>query len=369
MLINDIQWRHYRLPFVSGFRTAHGALLVREGIILMVMTGQGICGLGEIAPLPAFAGGSLAAASALLPTMAERLCGQTLQAALDLVRAAQQADTPLSPALCGLEIALLDALAKARGCQVAALLAAQVTDARASVAVNAVIDARSVPAAAAAAQDARRNGFRCVKLKVGLALSAHAEIERVEAVRVALGPEIHLRLDANEAWRLAEASAILSGCASLDIQYVEQPLKAGDLAGMRALRRAIPIPLAADEAVRGPESARLVLASEAADILVIKAQLAGGLQVAQQMILAASQLGVGSVITSALEAGIGVAAGLHLAAATPAVTLECGLATLQLLQDDLLHDELPVRAGSMAVPSGPGLGVDLDRPALDRYSA
>ena len=85
------------------------------------------------------------------------------------------------------------------------------------------------------------------------------------------------------------------------------------------------------------------------------------------MIQLATERGVQSVITSSIEAGIGLAAELHLAAASPAVTLACGLATLNLLIDDLLIDDLPIRAGFLPVPPGPGLGVELDRQALDRY--
>jgi len=138
---------------------------------------------------------------------------------------------------------------------------------------------------------------------------------------------------------------------------------------MRALRRAVPIPIAVDEALHGLESAQLVLDNEAADILVIKPQLAGGLRAGQQIMQAAAERGVCSVITSAIETGIGVAAALHLAAASPAVTLECGLATLHLLVDDLVMNDLPVRDGFMAVPTGPGLGIALDEEALHKYSS
>jgi len=207
-----------------------------------------------------------------------------------------------------------------------------------------------------------------VKLKVGLGGSIQEEIERVAAVREAIGPATHLRLDANEAWSLEEAIAILSQCVPYDIQYAEQPLKAHDLAGMQALRRAVSITIAVDEALYSLESAQLVLDNEAADILVIKPQLAGGLRVGQQIIWAAAERGVRSVITSTLEAGIGVVAALHLVAASPAVTLECGLATLQMLIDDLVINNLPILEGFLAVPLGPGLGIELDREALDRYS-
>jgi o-succinylbenzoate synthase len=376
MRIVDIQWRSYRLPLINGFSTAHGVMTAREGIIVQVTGERGSVGVGEIAPLPAFGGASLAHAGALLQELAARLYAKTLREALDLLhtagevgaRAAPAVANAAAPALCGLEIALLDAIGKAGGCGVSALLSPAASLPRAAVAVNAVVGARTVEAAVAAAQDAGRKGFRCVKLKVGWGMSVREEIERVAAVRHAIGPAMHLRLDANEAWSLEEASAILAQCVPYDIQYVEQPLQARDLAGMRALRRAVPIPIAADEALYGLESANRVLDSEAADVLVIKPQLAGGLRAAQQIMQRAAQRGVRSVITSAIEAGVGLAAALHLAAASPAVTLECGLATLPLLSDDLLIDDLPVRDGLLAVPEGAGLGVTLDEEALDRYA-
>ncbi len=402
MKIVEVQWHCYRLPFRNNFTTAHGVMTAREGIIIQITTERGISGIGEIAPLPAFGGGNLADARSLLAALAARLHGKTLAEALNLVLAERKKDTTAASTLCGLEIALLDGLGKAEGCGVSTLLSPAGTTPRATVPVNTVIGASTTEAAIAAAREARRNGFRCVKLKVLLQYplrgskrvaayqplhargvytrkpkrstdpapggSNREEVERVAAVRDAIGPAMHLRLDANEAWNLEEAIAILSQCVPYTIQYVEQPLRAHDLAGMRALRQAVPIPIAVDEALHSTDSAQLVLDNEAADILVIKPQLAGGLRAGQQIIQAAAERGVRSVVTSTIEAGIGVAAALHLAAASPAVTLECGLATLHLLVDDLVMNELPVRDGLMAVPAGPGLGIALDEEALNRYS-
>jgi o-succinylbenzoate synthase len=373
MKILEIQWNTYRLPFLNSFTTAHGVMTARAGIIVQITAERGISGIGEIAPLPASGGGSLADACALLPALAARLHDKTLDEALELVLAEGKIGTRAasafsSPALCGLEIALLDAIGKAEGCGVCSLLSLADITPRATVPVNAIIAARSKEAAIAAAREARNNGFRCVKLKVGVGGGTREEIERVAAVRDAIGPATHLRLDANEAWNLEEAIVILSRCVPYTIQYVEQPLKAHDLAGMHALRQAVPIPIAVDEALHSPESARLILDNEAADILVIKPQLAGGLRAGQQIIQAAAERGVYSVITSTFEAGIGVVAALHLAAASPAITLECGLGTLHLLVDDLVVNDLSVRDSFLAVPTGPGLGIALDREALERYS-
>lgn len=370
MKIVEIQWHNYRLPLLNGLTTAHGVITIREGIIVQITTESEIAGIGEIAPLPAFGGGSLAGANSLLPELVTRLQHKTLDEALDIVLAGGETGTNAAsaPALCGLEIALLDAIGKAEGCGVCTLLSPAGSAPRATVPVNAIIGARTTEAASAAAQDAKKNGFRCVKLKVGWEVSVRAEIERVAAVRDAIGPAMHLRLDANEAWNLEQAIAILSQCVPYNIQYVEQPLKAHDLTGMHALRQAVSIPIAVDEALHSPESAQLILDNEAADVLVIKPQLAGGLRAGQRIIQAAAERGMSSVITSTIEAGIGLAAALHLAAASPAVTLECGLATLDLVIDDLVINHLAVRNGLLAVPAGAGLGIELDREALDRYS-
>ena len=366
MKIIDIQWHTYHLPFLHTFSTAHCVMDSREGIIVQVTTDEGISGVGEIAPLPTFGGGDLAAAQSHLLLLAGRLRHRTLYEALELL-AAEKVSTKTASTLCGLEIALLDALGKTTGCGVSSLLSPADCAPRAAVPVNAVIGASTEKAAIAIALNAKKNGFHCVKLKVGLGLSANEEIERVAVVRDTIGPTMHLRLDANEAWQLEEAVYILSQCVPYDIQYVEQPLKAHDLVGMRTLRQTISIQIAVDEAVHNLESTYLILDSEVADVLVIKPQLAGGLRIGQQMIEAATERGVRSVITSTIESGIGLAAELYLAAASPAVTLECGLATLPLLADDLLTEGLLVRDGFLAVPTGPGLGVELDRQALDRY--
>jgi len=373
MKIVEVQWHNYRLPLLNSFNTAHGLMTAREGILVQITAERGISGIGEIAPLPAFGGASLADAGSLLPALVARLLNKTLDEALDLVRAECKTGTKVAsafstPALCGLEIALLDAIGKAEGCGVCTLLSPPGTASRAAVPVNAVIGALALGDAIAAARGARKDGYRCVKLKVGLGGSIQEEIERVAAVREAIGSAMHLRLDANEAWKLEEAIAILSQCVPFNIQYVEQPLSAHDLAGMHALRQAVSMPIAVDEALHRFESAQLVLDNEAADVLVIKPQLVGGLHVGQQIIQAATERGVRSVITSTIESGIGLVAALHLVAASPAVTLECGLATLHLLVDDLVMNDLSIRDGFLTVPTGPGLGITLDGEALDRYS-
>ena len=116
MKIIDIQWRTIACHSCTSFIPLMALWTTREGIIVQVTTNKGITGIGEIAPLPTFNGGSLTDAYSLLPILAGHLHHTTLYEALDLL-AAEQVSTKAASTLCGLEIALLDALGKANGSQ------------------------------------------------------------------------------------------------------------------------------------------------------------------------------------------------------------------------------------------------------------
>ena len=359
MTILDITYRTYRLPFVSHFSTAHGTIAAREGAILMLTTMQSVVGLGEIAPFPGLSQETLAESLNALNTLIPGLRGMTLDAALD---ALEREHAWLPPSvICGVEMALLDAMAR---CGMASPFNSEHTNA---IAVNAVIGARSTDDAVNAAIKARHDGFSCVKLKVGVCEDVQEEIARIAAVREALGADIALRLDANEGWTLEQARSVLLECVPYNIQYIEQPLPAQDIEGMRQLRKMVPIALAADEAVRDIQSARLVMQHEAADVLILKPQLVGGLRACRQIVDEAVRHGMTCVLTTTIESGVSVAAALHLVASLPHITLACGLGTLPLLVDDLINEYLSIKNGRMAVPSGSGWGVKLDEEALRRY--
>src|SRR6185437_11499534 len=168
--------------------------------------------------------------------------------------------------------------------------------------------------AAEAAYSAVIAGYRCIKLKVGMLDTVMAEISRIQAVRHAIGPEIQLRLDANEAWTFAQAQEILTACRKLALQYVEQPLPRDDLAGMQALRVATGVSIAADEAITDQTSVERVCEADAADVVILKPQLLGGLTAMIHAGLHARINGKTVIVTSSLESGVGIAATLRLLA-------------------------------------------------------
>ena len=365
MRLASLRWTRYRLPFAAGFTTAHGALRQREGLILWLSATDGTTGVGDAAPLTEFGGGNIEQCESALRVLAPELLGSDVDNLPDLLD--ERLDERLETAAlhCGIETAALDLLARYQGRPLAALLSNGPP--AWSVAVNATIGEPELEQAVAAAQAALSVGFRTIKLKIGMAKDVAGEVSRVGAVRDALGPDIALRLDANGAWDAATASAALRQFAPYNIEFVEQPVAAADISGLARVRRGSPIPVAADEAVSSLAAARQIIEWQAADVLVIKPMVCGGLHSGRTIIEHAIAAGLRVVVTSSIESGIGIAAALHLAATLPAGAPACGLATADLLEDDLIVDPLTIIGGRMLLPGGAGLGVMVDEAAVGRF--
>jgi O-succinylbenzoate synthase len=170
---------------------------------------------------------------------------------------------------------------------------------------------------------------------------------RLEAVRDALGPGGRVRIDVNGLWDLdtAVASIPVLDRAAGGLEYVEQPC--ASVEDLAAVRRAVDVPIAADESIRRAADPYRVRDLEAADVAVLKVQPLGGVRACLRI---AEDIGLPVVVSSALETSVGIAAGVALAAALPELPYACGLATVQLLARDVVTEpmlpvdgELPVR--------------------------
>jgi len=187
-------------------------------------------------------------------------------------------------------------------------------------------------------------------------------VERVAALRRALGPAGGIRIDANGAWSDAEAEQALARLSAFDLEYVEEPLADGSrLAALRARTR---VPLALEAAAQGAPALERALAERAADVLVLKPALVGGPRRAAALAGRARAAGLAVVVTSSLDSALGIAAALQLAATLPDPAPACGLATGELLAFDLAR--LCAENGALALPRRPGLGIDPDPEALAR---
>jgi o-succinylbenzoate synthase len=186
------------------------------------------------------------------------------------------------------------------------------------------------------------------------------DLDRVAAVRDALGADGHVRVDANAAWDLDTAAHALGRLdrAAGGLEYAEQPCATLD--EMAQLRRRVDVRLAADESVRTAEDPLRVAGLAAADVVVVKVQPLGGVRRALEVVEAA---GLPAVVSSAVETSVGLAAGVALAAALPTLPHACGLGTASLLAGDLTDRPLTPTDGMLEVRR-----VEPDAALLDQFA-
>lgn len=321
-----------RIPLREPFVTAGGVLVARELVVVRLEDDEGVAAFGEAAPLEAYDGVSIDSVWEALRD------GPPPRDAPPQARAAW-------------ELAELDLAARRRGKPLGEPGAE-------AIPVNLTLPAGPPEDAAKAAAAGLRAGYACFKLKVGLP----DDDDRVGAVREAIGPWPALRLDANGAWSPAAAVAAIEGLARHDLQLVEQPC--ATLEELAEVRARVEVPIAADEPVAVASDVRRAVELGACDAVNVKLAASGGLRPAREALRAAADAGIGAWLSSTLDGPWGIAAALQLAA-SERLALACGLGTLSLF-DAAIADTLPPPAnGLMAVPQGPGIGVQVSDAALD----
>ncbi|WP_295702821.1 o-succinylbenzoate synthase [Lapillicoccus sp.] len=197
---------------------------------------------------------------------------------------------------------------------------------------------------------ARYDGCTTAKIKVAEAgQSLEDDVARVSAVRACLGPDARIRVDANGGWSVTEALTALGELAAYGLEYAEQPCATvEELIELRKSlsRNGIDIPIAADESIRKAEDPLRVARLGAADIIVVKVAPLGGVGPALDI---AAWCALPTVVSSAIDTSVGIAAGVALAAALPALDHACGLGTVELLADDVATHPLVPVDGAIAV--------------------
>lgn len=230
---------------------------------------------------------------------------------------------------------------------------------RASIPINVTVPAVDGPTAYAIVLE---SGCTTAKVKVAdPGQTPEQDEERLVAVRDALGPRGKIRIDVNGAWDLETATRLLTRLAIFDLEYAEQPVRT--LEEMVELRRRVPVPIAADEAIRLAADPLEVAERGAADVIVLKVQPLGGVERAVGL---AQRSGLPAVVSSALETSVGIAAGLAAAAALPQLDFACGLGTVSLFIGDVVVDSLLPTAGEIQVRRPEPDPALLERYAPDR---
>ena len=212
-------------------------------------------------------------------------------------------------------------------------------------------------------------GYTSIGLKVGT-LPPEVDVARVRAVREAVGDDVKLRCDANQAWTPSVAIPTIQRMSEYNICMIEQPVPAWDVAGMARIRQAVTVPVAVDEGFCSPRDALTLIAAQAADIFSIKTTKLGGLWPSRKAAAVIEAAGLEIFTNSMIEMGVSVMSGLNFAVSNPnLVTCGHALNSVRRIRDDVLRDPVEYQGGQILAPHNRvGLGAQLDPKKIQQYS-
>jgi len=350
------------VPMRAPIKGVHGETSVQRSVLVRVVTDAHVEGWGNVDPTPGYSLMSAAEVCETVTRFAPALIGcdafnihQALRRMDELVKEQFEAKAAVEMALCDLK-------GRALGLPVHSLLGGKVKD---EVTLNAWIGTVPPEQAAREALDWVARGFTTAKIKVS---GAREEgVDRVAAVRAAVGTRMDLRVDFNESLTLGEAVPFIRKLESYGLTLVEQPIPRDDIAGLARIRRQIGIPLMADESVTGPASLIDIIRSEAADIVKVKVMKQGGLLRTLHMVECAAAAGLRVVIGHGFGLTLSTLAEAAVAAVSDAIMPGCEAVGPLKMAGDVVTEPLRLETGVIRLTSAPGLGATVDPEALKRY--
>jgi len=346
----------------------HGVGDIEEsmpGAIVKIATNAGIVGWGEASPWSVFTGTAEANASGIHHYLRPLLVGADPLRVSSLMRQIDKTLVGHTEGKAAIEMALLDIAGKRLGAPVAQLLGGYY---RSHVPLSVSIANPDFAEDLAFAKRLVAQGVNIFKVKTGF--STHQEdLRRLERLRSDLPASVDLRVDYNQGLDPWDAIRLLRDVEAFRPTFIEQPVKRDQRAAMAAIARAIDTPIMADESVFSPAEAIDMVRGEIADLVSIKIMKSGGIARAREIAAIAEAAGITAYGGTMFEGGLAIAAGLHMVAATPNIALGAEFYTSTWVMGvEILKTPIVIEKGSTRVPTGPGLGVEVDEDSVRRIS-
>lgn len=351
MKITGIDVKTVKVPLIEPFQISLGIITHAISAIVKIETDDGICGYGEGAPGVLITGENLAGTVDSIQYFEKLLIGTD---PTDIEKVYWILDRAAAHAPCGktaIDIACYDILGKKAGLPVYQLLGGYSN----TIETDITVGIQTPEAMAKKAAGHVLNGFDTIKTKVGTGF--REDIARIKAIREAVGPEVKIRVDANQAWSAKEALQIIERLDEFDIELVEQPVKAADMEGLEFVTKNSKVLIMSDESCFTAKDALRLVERRAIDVLNIKLMKCGGIREALKINAICETAGIECMLgCMAEETNIGITAAASLGAAVRNITRADLDATFSLT-------ELPFKGGigttptkTLVLPKEPGFG-------------
>ena len=351
------------LPLKAPMKMSGIAITRAENVLVRIEAVDGTVGWGEAASAPTMTGDTLGGlVAAVRDHLAPVVRGQDAWERPRLVAALRRALLGNTGAHSAIEMALLDLAGRAAGARAIDLIG---RPRRTSVRPMWLLGNATADDDITEAHAKQREGFNFFKLKIAVKPLA-AEIAAALRMRQTLGPAVPLCADANGGLTLDAARRYIEGTRKAKLMFIEQPLRHDDLKGLRSLTRASRTPIGVDEGIHstGDIEAHARCGAGGVSLKLIKL---GGIGAAIEAAGLCRRLGLSvNVAAKVAESSIGTAAAIHLACAVPSISWGVSL-THFYLAEDVVKSPPILQDGLVLLPSGPGLGVDIDEAAVERF--
>lgn len=354
MKITDIKLGHISVPLRTPFKTALRTVNHVEDMIIKIETDTGHVGYGEAPPTGVITGDTTGAIiGAIESHIKKALIGMEIENLEGIMHTLDGSIVGNSSAKAGIDIAIYDLYGQLYHAPVYKLLGGY----RKEITTDITISVNDPDEMARDSIEAISRGYNTLKIKVG-SDEVRRDIERMKAIRNAVGYDVDLRIDANQGWHHKEAIYALKKMeeAGLDIELVEQPVPGHDLEGLKLVTDHVNIPVMADESVFSPRDAMKIMAMGAVDYINIKLMKTGGIHNALKICSIAEVYGMKCMIGCMLEAKISVNAAVHLAAAKKIIT-KIDLDGPSLCKEDPVEGGSVFNESKITLNDEPGFGI------------
>lgn len=317
MKIVKIETAEVKIPLATPFKTALRTVEAVHDIVVRVVTDDGQEGFGEAPPTAVITGDTLGSIRcAIEDFIAPSLLGMEIENLDGIMKKLHGCILKNTSAKAAVDMAIYDLFAKSCKKPLYQVLGGY----RKEFETDLTISVNEIDEMVEDSLKAVKQGFRILKIKVGK--ESLKDIERIKAIRQAVGSDVKLRIDANQGWTPKEAVQIIHTLEDMNIgiDLVEQPVSAHDFEGMKFVTARVTTPVLADESVFSVQDAIRLIQERAADLINIKLMKTGGIYEALKICSLAESYGVECMIGCMLESKIAVSAAAHLAAAKGVIT-------------------------------------------------
>ncbi|WP_049903905.1 mandelate racemase/muconate lactonizing enzyme family protein [Halococcus agarilyticus] len=343
-------------PYVSN----HDSVESVTRMLVRVDTDNGVTGWGEM-----LVGMKSAAVTKAVvkDVIAPELVGRDVGEIRDFIDSFYFPYVKVRPFVGAVETALWDAFGKTVGQPVHRLLGGKTRDRVEIATCLGILDPEE---SRTYAERAVEHGFSTLKTKAGP--DWREDVERIVAMAEAADGELEFRLDPNQGWAFEDAVRAATRLEEQGIllQYLEQPVRIDTDGTYASLRNRVRTPIAVNEDTYFPRNLRFLLRADAIDAAVVDLVPAGGILRVREQVAMAANAGVSVSHHCGFDLGVKTAAMLHTVASTPSINLPPD-SVYYAWEDDVIAEPFEVENGTLPVPDGPGLGVEVDETKIERY--